>query len=108
MRDDAGVAQLWTIRPDGGELRQLTHDPRPAASAFTWTPDGRDIAHVRGGAVCLANAETGELRCLTDPAAGSPRPEACVVSPDGTLVAFVRNLNASAGGFNQIFVCGSA
>lgn len=35
-RDDAGVAQLWTVRPTGGSPSQLTHNPWPVASAFTW------------------------------------------------------------------------
>jgi hypothetical protein len=29
------------------ESRQVTHKPHEIASAFTWSPDGKFIAHVR-------------------------------------------------------------
>ncbi len=40
MPDAAGVVQLWTISPLGGEPAQLTHGEHPIASAFTWRPTG--------------------------------------------------------------------
>ncbi|HEV2068147.1 MAG TPA: S9 family peptidase [Thermomicrobiales bacterium] len=39
------VTQLWTIRVEGGEARQLTRHPSGAASA-TWSPDGAQVAFV--------------------------------------------------------------
>ena len=46
MRDDAGVVQLWTISPNGGEPRQVTRHPFDVASTFNWSPDGRSIAYI--------------------------------------------------------------
>jgi WD40 repeat protein len=107
MKDDAGVAQLWTVSPNGGPPRQVTHNPRPVASTITWSPDGRSIAHVMDGSVCVTEAGTGRTRRLTPRRtdATAPRPEACVFSPDGTQIAYVRRLPDSGGGAsNQIFV----
>jgi hypothetical protein len=106
MKDDAGIVQLWTISPNGGEPRQVTHSDHDIASAFTWSPDGTFIAHVMDGCVCRSQVTTGKTTRLTQPGNDShvPRPEACVVSPDGEWIAFVRRLKDERGEFNQLFV----
>jgi dipeptidyl aminopeptidase/acylaminoacyl peptidase len=110
MKDDAGVAQLWTISPNGGQPSQLTHNPWPIASAFSWSSDGRQIAHVMDQSVCVTDVNTGETTRLTSRSsdAESPRPEACVFSPDGKLIAFVRRVKTGQSWFNQIFVVKAA
>lgn len=106
MKDDAGVVQLWTVSPNGGAARQLTHNAWPVASAFTWSPDGSAIAHVMDNSVCVTDAATGQTRRLTprSDAATAPRPEACVFSPDAKEIAFVRRLVTAGRSDNQIFV----
>jgi hypothetical protein len=106
MKDEQGVAQLWTVSPNGGPPRQLTRNPHPVASAFTWSPDGRWIAHVMDNSVCLTDAVTGKPHRLTPRCEDqqAPRPEACVFAPDGRKIAFVRRMSDPAGMFNQVFV----
>jgi hypothetical protein len=122
MKDDAGVVQLWTVSPNGGPLRQITRNPWPIASTFTWSPAGDRIAHVMDRSVCVTDARTGETVRLTPPTseATAPRPEACVFSPDGTKIAYVRSVRgapataassptaglpiAEAQAYNQVFV----
>lgn len=106
MRDDAGVVQLFTVSPEGGEPRQVTRGATGIASAFTWSPDGRSIACAIDGCIGLVNAETGTLTRLTPPVHddSAPRPEACVVSPDGRRIAYSRCVPGNEGVFNQIFV----
>jgi Tol biopolymer transport system component len=112
MRDDAGVVQLWSVSPNGGPPRQITRDPWDVASAFTWNKDGSAIAYIADGSVMTVDAATGESRRLTEkPAAAdlpAPRPEACVFSPNGLQIAFVRPVRGSDGStWNQIFVVSS-
>jgi Tol biopolymer transport system component len=106
MRDDAGRAQLWTISPSGDELRQLTRDAFPVASAFTWNHTGTHVAYVADNSVMIVDATTGASRRLTPTCDDetAPRPEACVFSPDGSQIAFVRRLTSAAGCFNQVCV----
>jgi hypothetical protein len=106
MRDEVGIVQLWTISPNGGDPVQLTRNPWDIASAFTWTPNAQSIAHVMDNSVFLTDAITGEGRRITPRAADpeSPRPEACVVSPDGGGIAYVRRVREGASTCNQIFV----
>ncbi len=106
MRDEAGVAQLWTISPNGGEPRQLTRNPEDVASTFSWSPDGRRIAHVMDGSICVTDAQNGKTRRLTPkaPAGQEPQPYACVFSPDGDRIAYTRPDSYSEGRYAQIWV----
>jgi len=107
MRDAAGVPQLFVVNPAGGEPRQVTHDAAGIASAFSWSPDGRHLACVIDGSVCLVAADSGAVTRLTPPVrdASVPRPEACVIAPDGRRIAYVRHMAGSDGRtWNQIFV----
>jgi Tol biopolymer transport system component len=100
------VAQLWIVSPNEGVPRQLTHNAQPIASTFTWSPDGKHIAHVMDNSVCITEVSSGRTRRLTARTTDerAPRPEACVFSPDGTQIAFVRRMEESGEWSNQIFV----
>jgi hypothetical protein len=106
MKDDAGVVQLWTVSPNGGSVRQVTKNPWPVASAFTWSPDGGQIAHVMDNSVCLTEVASGQTKRLTSRTndASAPRPEACVFSPDGKRIAFVRRVPSPRQLANQICI----
>jgi TolB protein len=86
-----GTGDIYTIRVDGTDLRQLTDnglDEYPA-----WSPDGQTIAFDRltetSGEIYTVNAEGGELRKLTDPPESFWDSEPSW-SPDGTKIAFAR------------------
>jgi hypothetical protein len=106
MKDDAGVVQIWTVSPLGGSPTQLTRNPWPIASAFTWSPDGRFIAHAMDNSICVTDTTTGVTRRLTPRSEDrlAPRPEACVFSPDGRQIAFVRPMSPDGQPGNQICV----
>jgi WD40 repeat protein len=107
MRDDDGVVQLWTVSPNGGPPDQITRNSFDIASAFTWSPDGRRIAHLVGNSVCVTDADTGQTTRLTLalPSSNFPRPAACVFSPDGRRIAYVRPVPAGGAAYNQVFIC---
>ncbi len=106
MRDDEGVVQLWTVSPQGGSPRRVTRNVHPIASAFTWSPDGKGIAHVMDGSVCVTDMPTGETRRLTRRREGEQAPSAlaCVYSPDGKWIAYTRNVPTDGAAFAQVFV----
>jgi hypothetical protein len=106
MKDDSGIAQLWTVSPNGGAPIQVTRNRWPIASAFTWSPDGRRIAHIMDNSVCITDSRSGETRRLTARAEDTTTPmaEACVFSPDGRRIAYMRRLPEGAEHANQIFV----
>jgi hypothetical protein len=106
MKDDDGVVQLWTVSPNGGAPLRVTKNPWSIASTFTWSPDGRQIAHVLDNSVGVTEVSSGRTIRVTQRFADveSPRPEACVFSPDGRKVAYVRRVASDGGIFNQIFL----
>jgi uncharacterized protein DUF3748/dipeptidyl peptidase IV (DPP IV)-like protein len=106
MRDDAGVVQLWSVSPNGGAPQQITRNKFDIASAFTWSPSGRSIAYVADNSVFVTDVATGESTRITARCddASSPLPEACVFSPDGQQIAFVRPVKTDDKVCNQIFV----
>ena len=106
MKDEAGIVQLWTVSPNGGAVAQLTHNQWSVASAFTWSPDGGRIAHVMDNSVFLTDSLTGQSRRVTDRVSDetSPLSEACVFSPDGKKIAFMRRIHIAGVEANQICV----
>ena len=111
MRDDNGFAQLWSVSPEGENLRQITHLPYEVASAFSWSPDGRWIAFAADGSIFKADATTGKAVRLTKaPAdkADAPTPDAVIFSPDGSLIAYNKAVQASDGKrYVQVFLVGT-
>jgi WD40 repeat protein len=99
-KDHSGVVQFWVVSPNGGPPTQVTHNPHPVASAFTWHPDGRRVAFAMDGSICLTDVFSGTTTRLTPRSDPAPRPEACVISPNGQHIAFVRHLDGS----NQICI----
>ena len=113
MRDARGVVQLHTVSPNGGEPRQITNDDWNVASAFTWSADGQHIAYVADNSVFTVQVDTGVSHRLTPRSADAdaPLPLACVFSPDGSRVAYLRSvldvcdvLKGDALRSNQIFI----
>ncbi|RYX84485.1 DUF3748 domain-containing protein [bacterium] len=110
MRDDTGTVQLWTVSPNGGMPRQITRDVWDVASAFSWDYSGHVVSYVADNSVFMVEVATGESTRLTERSSDSEAPLAlaCVFSPDGKRIAFLRRVAHSteegAAYFNQIFV----
>lgn len=66
--------QVWLVRPDGSDLRQLTDEPGIYHGPPHWSPDGRYLLFQRYGinepdvrpSIWLLEVATGELRQLAE------------------------------------------
>ena len=96
MKDSRSVQEpdtgdIYTMRVDGTDLRQLTDDGSDENPA--WAPDGKTVAFDRltkaNGGIYTVNADGSGLRKLTDPPEGFWDSEPSW-SPDGTKIAFTR------------------
>lgn len=100
MKDDEGIVQLYLVSTLGGESRQLTHGKYGVQSAFSWSPKGDRLAFVRDNSVVCCEIGSGRVQQLTERSAVPPLGDAVVFSPDGTKVAYMREID----GWSQIFV----
>lgn len=102
MSDALRQPQLFSVSPIDGRIYQLTRAVGGVTSTFSVSSDGQWIAFIAEGCVMLVTPDGRRTRRMTDPGPNesAPRPEACVISPDGQQVAYVRSINQC----NQIFV----
>jgi Tol biopolymer transport system component len=90
---EPGHSQIFTIKPDGTGLRQLTNVAADKSAASpAWSPDGRRIAfqsNVSGDfQLWVMNADgSGKTRLLSDPGYAHYEPS---WSPDGSRLVFSR------------------
>ena len=105
-RDGDGIVQLHGVRPSDGQTRRITRNASDIESAFTVSPCGRWVAHGWRGGPAVTDLETGETTAIADGESHEfpMRPEACVWSPDGHKIAYVRPVRGEHGIWNQIFV----
>lgn len=96
-RDNDGVVQLAAVPTLGGPIRQLTRRSSGVTTSWSWSACGQWIAFGRADGVWMIDIDSGEETKISDV---PPRPEACVLSPDGQSVAFV----ADVSGRNQVFL----
>lgn len=100
MHDDAGIVQLWTVSPNGGNPRQITHGKHSVQSALSWHPNGESLFFAMDNSIVRCSAKSGEITRLTLRSEQPPCAESVVVSPDGKKVAYMREID----GWPQLFV----
>jgi Tol biopolymer transport system component len=99
-----GAWEIFSVNPDGTDLRQVTHDPPVRGGDFfpAWSPDGWKIAFGRAGsvkgriAIYVVNADGTGLTALTD---GSGEDHEPSWSPDGSKIVFASDRGGSGGIF---------
>ncbi|HLJ50146.1 MAG TPA: hypothetical protein VKU01_29235 [Bryobacteraceae bacterium] len=82
--------------PAGGGQETKLLDAKDV-SWLAWSPDGKYLALARrpgpeqASRIYIVSSATGEARPITSPPVTSPGDLACVFTPDGSQIAFVRN-----------------
>ena len=89
-----GSYDIWTVNIATGALKQITSSDEDEFEP-TWSPDGRSLAFISGTGIAGKSIESIDLASgkqstivSVDPATG--RVEAPSISPDGTLLSYIR------------------
>jgi hypothetical protein len=93
--DGTGTAHLYAMNGDGSDLVQLTTGPFSDTSPSV-SPDGKQIAFVRGENVVVMNADGSDMRQVTTAGGMAPR-----WSPDGTKILFEAGTAIAFGDFKS-------
>src|SRR5215218_268684 len=89
MADTGGGYQLYTVRPNGRDLRQITHVDGDAIKP-DWSPDGRRIAFALNEcSVAIMNADGSNLTFLPSQTPGGCEGDPSF-TPDGSRLVYER------------------
>ncbi|WP_461091728.1 DUF3748 domain-containing protein [Spirosoma gilvum] len=103
-KDAAGLIQLFGVSPNGGPIRQLTHQPFSIQTTFNFSPDGKQVAYAADNSIFVSDLTSGEFRRLTPRSADEQRPINGVVwSNKGDRIAYNRYVSTAAGRYIQVF-----
>jgi Tol biopolymer transport system component len=99
--DTGSGSQLYTIKPNGHDLRQVTHVTEGEAVLADWSPDGRQIVYEHGSEefvrVEIMNADGTNVRALagTGTEAGVTYAGDPSFTPDGQHIVFNKFVEAT-------------
>ena len=84
--DFSHPSQIYTMRPNGTDVQQLTHVSRGRARSPDMSPDGTKIVFTLSRRIWVMNADGSDLRQLTDEAGFVDQQASW--SPDATKILF--------------------
>lgn len=103
-KDSAGRIQVFGVSPNGGPVRQLTHQSFPVQTSFNFSPDGQQVAYVADNSVFTTDLKTGIFHRLTPKSSDEERPINGVIwSNKGDRLVYNRYVTSSQGRYVQIF-----
>jgi Tol biopolymer transport system component len=111
--DEEGNSQIFSMRADGTELRQLTFLEDDEAYMPAWSPDGTQIvfsttlrSSSNGFSLYLMNADGSNMRPMNEPQSSHiPTPgNNARWSPDGSRIVFDRCVSCQVGTNVELFL----
>jgi Tol biopolymer transport system component len=90
VKEKGAVSSLVVIRTDGSDMRTVSGDLYKVGGPDTWSPDGKWIYFGNSGLIYRANVPGAFTQPLTGP---DLRASAPASSPDGTLIAFMVDID---------------
>jgi hypothetical protein len=104
--DDKNIVQLFLVSPNGGEIKQLTHNSFSIEGPFNFSPDGKLVTYIADNSVFITHLQTGVSERLTIKSTESAKPTGPVVwSNNGKMLAYNRYVKSDSGSpYLQVFL----
>jgi TolB protein len=96
------VYQVFTVRPDGTRLRQVTHGMGAGQHGISWSPNGRGLLYTLGridgtDRIAKSRADGNDAAVISPPCKGGClSDDGPTYSPDGKKIAFERAFGPAA------------
>lgn len=104
-KDSTGIVQICAVSPNGGTIRQITHNDFPVDGPINISPDDKYIAYIADNSVFATDIKTGESIRLTSRSTDDVKPVgAAIWSNNGTMIAFNRKIKDGDSSYYQIFL----
>ncbi len=102
-KDKNEQVQVFGVSPNGGAIRQLTHQPHSIQTPFSFSPDGSRVAYAADNSVFVTDLNSGQATRLTPRSTDETRPINGVVwSNKGNRLVYNRYVAGPEGRFIQI------
>ena len=103
--DDNNLIQVFSVSPNGGEIRQVTKNDFSVSGSINNSPDGRYLSYLADESVFVTEVKTGVSNRLTQKYAEPENLTGVVVwSNDGETLAFNKYVKSEKGCYLQIFL----
>lgn len=103
--DEKGLAQVFSVSPNGGEVSQVTNNAFAVTSPINISPNGLFVSYIADQSVFITTIASGKSMRLTPQYEAPEQLNGAVVwSNDSSSVAFNRYVQSDNGVFLQIFL----
>ncbi len=100
--DPQGIKQVFTISPQGNNLKQQTHHKTDVQSGVRWHPEKKEFCYVWDNSIVIKNIEENTHTVVTKPAETPPLN--LVWSHNGRTVAYNKDIPNAGDTTRQIFL----
>ncbi len=105
MKDDRGIVQFYAVSPNGGPIKQITHNDFSVSGTFNVSPDGKFLAYAGGNNVYVTEIATGITKNMSPDNENHPgRVQWVNWSNNGKMIAYDRKVATEGKDYYQIFI----
>ncbi|WP_339708137.1 DUF3748 domain-containing protein [Algoriphagus aquimarinus] len=104
LKDDAGIVQIYTVSPNGGEIKGITKNTFSPDTSFSLSSDGKYLAYGAKEAIYITGVSDGiTQQVLAAPDNSSTNLSNINWSNTGHILAYNRKVDLAGQAFFQIF-----
>lgn len=105
MKDDRGIVQIYNVSPNGGEIKQVTHNHNSVETTFDLSPDAKFLAYGINEKVHITDVKNGNTIPIEPTQKNITSDLKSIAwSNDGNAIAYNRKVTQADTSFYQVFI----